>query len=247
MACDCDEYGYFFQAAMTDTFDPVLRVLRPDGTRQPVDVRTLPFVRFDDNTTHTQRRHGFNLGGGVPFGPPTVDGVGPDARHPFVIRNFHAFDVHWAIHPVSPSVRIDALDVTNAEYGVWRPVYQDHAYRNVRMTDVPKENHYAFVTPAAPPNREGEFAIPADDAPPVTVITRVSPQPDGKVKVTGTTTDNGAVRRVVVNDRAAKPTGPNYLEWEVVLDGLPAGRTITAFAEDEAGNGEAMKHVVRVK
>ena len=40
----------------------------PAARRQPkkVDIRTLPFVRFEDNEAHCQRRHGFNLGGGVP-------------------------------------------------------------------------------------------------------------------------------------------------------------------------------------
>jgi hypothetical protein len=247
VACECDEYGYFFQAAKTDVFDPILRVLRPDGTRKAVDVRTLPFVRFEDNTAHCQRRHGFNLGGGVPFGPPNVDGVGPDPNHPFIIRNFRAFDVHWAIHPVSPSVRIDSMDVRNAEYGVWRPVYQNHAYRNVRMTDVPKDTRYAFVIPAGPPNRDDEFPALADDAPPVTVVTGVSPQAGGRLKVTGTTIDNGIVKTVWVNGRSARATTANFLEWEAVLNEIPTDRTVTAYATDAAGNTETMKHVVRLK
>ena len=50
---------------------------------------------------------GFNDGGvpGYPRGrdPATpkledVDGVGPDARHPFVIRDYRAWDTHWAFH-----------------------------------------------------------------------------------------------------------------------------------------------------
>src|SRR5207245_1552868 len=127
VACECDEYGYFFQGAKTADFDPVLPVLQPDGSRKKVDIRTLPFIRFEDNEAHCQRRHGFNLGGGVPFGKPNVDSVGPDAKHPFTIRNYRAWNVHWAIHPVSPSVMLDNLDIHDAEYGVWRPEYDRHA------------------------------------------------------------------------------------------------------------------------
>jgi hypothetical protein len=43
------------------------------------------FIRFDDDEAHCQRRHRFNLWG-APFGPPNVDGIGPDARHPFIVR-----------------------------------------------------------------------------------------------------------------------------------------------------------------
>src|SRR5947208_301457 len=64
VAADCDEYGYFFQAAKTADFDPALSVRQSDGSRRKVDVRTLPFIRFDGNEAHCQRRHSFNLGGG---------------------------------------------------------------------------------------------------------------------------------------------------------------------------------------
>src|SRR5262249_41641382 len=133
VAAECDEYGYFFQAAKTKDFNPVLKIQQPDGTKKAVDIRTLPFIRFEDNVTHCQRRHGFNLGGGVPFGEPNVGGVGPDARHPFIIRNMKCYNVHWAIHPVAPSVLLDGVQIVNAEYGVWRPVYKDHAYRGIVM------------------------------------------------------------------------------------------------------------------
>src|SRR5437763_3692400 len=135
VAAECDEYGYFFQADASGGFDLSLPVRRPDGTRRRVDVRTLPFVRFEDNEAHCQRRHAFNLGGGVPFGVG-VDGVGPDARHPFVVRNFRAWNTHWAFHPVSPSVLVDGLNVHDSEYGIWRPVYDRHAYRRVGLDKI---------------------------------------------------------------------------------------------------------------
>src|SRR5205085_4693445 len=140
---ECDNCVYFCLAAKAEYFDPLLPVLQPDGSRQRVDIRTLPFVLFEDNEAHCQRRHGFNLGGGVPFGAPNVDGVGPDARHPFVIKNLKTYNVHWAIHPVAPSLLIDGMKIENAEYGVWRPVYKLHAYRGIDIKDIAeKKNHY---------------------------------------------------------------------------------------------------------
>ena len=242
VAAECDEYGYFFQVEKTAAFNPVLPILQPDGAKKAVDIRTLPFIRFEDNETHCQRRHGFNLGGGVPFGPG-VAGVGPDEKHPFVIKNFRSWNVHWAIHPVSPSLLIDGLDVFNAEYGVWRPVYRNHAYRGIAMHDVPDKLHYAFVSPAKAPNDAKDYPgalDPIDDLPPVTVITHVM-RVKGKTIVRGTTADNGAVKRVLVNDQSARPLRPNFAEWEAILEETGVTR-LSAHAEDAAGNRETMKH-----
>jgi hypothetical protein len=251
VAAECDEYGYFFQATKTKDFNPELLIRQPDGTRKQVDIRTLPFVRFEENETHCQRRHGFNLGGGVPFGPPNVDGVGPDQKHPFVIRNLRAWNVHWAIHPVSPSVLLENLDVNEAEYGVWRPVYKDHYYRNVKMTNVPPGLHYAFVAGNKAPNQDADYPgklTAVDDLPPITVITHVDTSRPGQVTVRGTTSDNGTVKKVMVIGVAARATASNFAEWEVVVNDLPAGIvTLTAHAEDAAGNVEQTKHSVKVR
>jgi G8 domain len=248
VAAECDEYGYFFQGAKTPEFDPVLAVRQPDGKRKPVDIRTLPFVRFEDNEAHCQRRHAFNLGGGVPFGTPNVGGVGPDAKHPFVIRNFRVWNSHWAIHPVAPSLLLDGLDIVNADYGIWRPVYKGHAYRSVRMTDVPASNRYAFVKPNAAPNREADYPrpmAPVDDLPPITVITHIRPLGGGKLSVSGTTSDNGAVLKVVVNGQEAKARRANFAEWEVILTGVRPGELkLAAHAQDRAGNVEPVPHRV---
>jgi hypothetical protein len=246
VACECDEYGYFFQAAKTADFDPVLRVLHPDGQRRPTDIRTLPFIRFDDNESHTQRRHGFNLGGGILFGKPNVDGVGPDERHPFLIHNLKAWDVHWAIHPVSPCVLLDGMDIYNAEYGIWRPNYERHSYHKLHFNEVPAATRYGFGE--KPPNLENEYPrplTPMDDLPPITVITHVS-QENGKVAVRGVATDNGTIRRVLVNGREARALARNFAEWEVILEKPAAGELgLAAHAEDAAGNVEKLAHVVR--
>ena len=247
VACECDEYGFFFQAAKTADFDPVLPVLQPDGRRKKVDIRTLPFVRFEDNESHCQRRHAFNLGGGVPFGKPNVDGVGPDARHPFVIRNMKLWNVHWAIHPVSPSVLLDNLDIHDAEYGVWRPEYNRHAYRDLHFDQVPDANRYGFGGVA--PNAAADYPKPLEpvsDLPPVTVITHVR-QAEGKLVVRGTTSSNSAIKKVVVNGHEASALRDNFAEWEIALENPRSGKVrLTAHAEDIGGEIEQTPHAMTV-
>jgi hypothetical protein len=242
VAAECDEYGYFFQAPKTKDFDPVLPVQQPDGTRKPVDIRTLSFLRFEGNEAHTQRRHAFNLGGGVPFGEPTVNGVGPDPKHPFVIRDFKVWDAHWAIHPVSPSVLLDRMTVHHAEYGVWRPVYKDHAYRDITMDDVPEKTRYAFVSGEP----IGKYPKPdelANDESPVTVITHVS-RKDGTAIVRGTTAAAGELKAVTVNGKPARLTDPKWGEWEAEFADVAAGPwKVAASATDVAGNVETRSHV----
>src|SRR4030095_2178851 len=80
-----------------------------------------------------------------------------------------------------------------------------------------------------------ELLTPVDDLPPATVITHVS-----KTLVRGTTSDNGVVKRVLVNGKEAKATAPNFAQWEIANDG--SGK-FEAWAEDAAGNVETNKHV----
>lgn len=83
---------------------------------------------------------------------------------------------------------------------------------------------------------------PIDDLPPATVITDVR-RAAGKVIVRGVTSDNGAVKRVVVNGVAARAVRDSFAEWETVLD-EPRGHELklTAHAEDAAGNVEVLSH-----
>jgi hypothetical protein len=247
VAVECDEYGYFFQLAKVPDFDPTLSVLQPDGAGKKVDVRTLPFIRFEGNESHAMRRHALNIGGGAPFGEPNVGGVGPDEKHPFVVRDTRIWDAHWAFHPVAPSLQVDNLDIVDADYGVWRPTYLRHAYRGVKLTRV----RVAEFTPSGAKPKEDDYPKPlaaADDLPPATVILHAVRQAGDKLRVRGVTTDNGEVKKVLVNGREARALRPNFAEWEVVLDGVKAGPVkVTAHAEDAAGNVEKRPHVVQLE
>ena len=242
IACECDEYGYFFQATKTADFNPVLSVRQPDGAKKDIDIRTLPFVRFEANEAHCQRRHAFNLGGGVPFGEPNVGGVGPDARHPFVIRNTKIWNVHWAFHPVrlrswwttSPS----AIRLCPMASSLQAALLSSGEHCRCQRSQLD-------FSPQGTQPKEAEFPKPldpVDDLPPTTVITHVLPAGAGQVRVRGTTTDNGIVTRVLVNGKEAKMLTANFAEWEIVLDGLSGSVKLTAHAEDKVGNVEKRPH-----
>jgi hypothetical protein len=247
VAAECDEYGYRFDAPKDGGMDLTQPVQQPDGSVKPVDIRTLPFIRFDDNESHSMRQHAFNLGGGlgavgggVNVG---VNGVGPDVRHPFVIRNLLVWDAHWGFHAASPCVMVDGLHFDDVEYAMWRTVFNKHAYRNVKQERI--DGRFEYYGDGVMP-KESSYPgplKPVDDLPPSTVITRVLRLRDGKLQVRGTTADNGEVRRVLVNGHEAKSLSPNFLEWEVMLEGADK-RQLAAHAEDAAGNVEPRPHVI---
>jgi hypothetical protein len=266
-----------------ESFDLRLPIRLPDGSRSNVDIRTLSFVRFEDNEAHSQL-YGINLG-------EWVRGVGPDERHPFVLRNSLLWNNFWAFRPVSPSVLVDGMDVYNGRYGLYRPVYDHHAYLGLTIAQV--ENPQAFSvgeTPrgfavpgpaprevlrapeiakkAATPANLGPFIMnpllttpgyadvkaasaafpaplePVDDLPPATVITSATNTQPGMLTVRGTTSDSGAVKRVVVNGKEARPLRPNFAEWEVVIEASEGGAELSASAEDAAGNVEPRPHKI---
>ena len=106
-----------------------LPVLQPRRHAEATDIRTLPFVRFDDNEVHcSDGLYGVNLGEGV-------DRVGPDARHPFVVREPE--DLGRPLRASarrSPSLLVENLRIRTAVYGVYHPNYDNHVYRNVTIS-----------------------------------------------------------------------------------------------------------------
>src|SRR5205807_1360699 len=49
VAAENGQYGFRFEATPGSQLSLVLPVPQPDGGRKPVDVRTLPFIRFEGN------------------------------------------------------------------------------------------------------------------------------------------------------------------------------------------------------
>jgi len=361
VAAECGQYGFRYEATPTSALKLVFPIRQPDGSRKQLDVRTLPFVRFEDNEAHSSRGlYGVNLGEGV-------NRVGPDARHPFVVRNLKVWDIHYAFRPQVPNLLVENLTIHKAAYGVYHPNYDNHAYRNVLISQTNTEpfnrghddlsvqygaltvdgltfdgcrsggmpliqisddnptgtavSHFRNVrtvnwsdtsrakaianlgggprpqpkTPAgvsayfhdwfgpgrhaqvvstrspeykrdpsafrAVPQLTGDESRavevsgvsfpqvldPTDDLPPATVITRVV-RTGSRVTVKGVTSDNGPVKRVLVNGKEARAVSPNFAEWELTLEGVPAGAfEVKAHAEDAAGNVEQTPMVVTVR
>src|SRR5205823_6586636 len=116
-------------------------------------------------------------------------------------------------------------------------------YKNVRLDTISVKEEFAAQGTRP---READFPGPlalVDDLPPQTVITHVR-FVDGKVVVRGTTSDNGVVKRVVVNGQEATALRPNHAEWEVALNHAGGPLTMQAHAEDAAGNVEPRPHNV---
>ncbi|HVW02692.1 MAG TPA: hypothetical protein VHB77_20210, partial [Planctomycetaceae bacterium] len=127
VACENNRYGYRFEATETSALKVTLPVQQADGSTKPTDIRTLPFVEFSDNEAHCDGLYGVNIGEGV-------NRVGPDARHPFVVKNMKIWEIHYAFRPQSPSLLVDGLRVHRSEYGVYHPNFDRHVYRNVHLS-----------------------------------------------------------------------------------------------------------------
>jgi hypothetical protein len=132
VSCENNRYGYRFEATRTSVFNLTLPILQPDGSHKPTDIRTLPFVRFEGNEAHCDGLYGLNLGEGVAR-------VGPDEKHPFVIRNTKIWEMHYAFRPQSPSVLVENMTIHKAAYGVYHPNYDRHVYRNLTISETDTE------------------------------------------------------------------------------------------------------------
>jgi hypothetical protein len=241
VAVECDRYGYRYEATPLARANLVRPLLRADGRREEVDIRTLPFVRFQGNEAHSQL-YGINLGDGV-------GGVGPDAAHPFLLRETRIWDAFWAFQPGAPSVVVDGMDLFSSHYGIFQPAYDPRIQPYGRVTfKAIRQSGVLQASPTAGPGEKAAVPVGVDDRPPMTVITHVRTNHDGRLLVRGTTADDGEVRRVRVNGTEARQAAPNFLEWEAIVDGpRPDSATVTAFAEDSAGNIEPRPHVVHVR
>lgn len=139
VACENERYGYRFEATprkrgqqRLSSPELTMNVLQPDGTRQRVDIRTLPFVRFDGNECHSDGLYGVNLGEGV-------DRVGPDERHPLVVRNMKIWATHYAIRVQAPTVLIEHLRIYRCRYGMYFLDPDRHVYRDLVLSETPDE------------------------------------------------------------------------------------------------------------
>ena len=120
-------------------FDSHLPVRGADGSRSVVDIRTLPIYRFQDNESHTEGLYSFSLTAtdllgysGIPARTP-LDGPPDDVRHPHILKDLTAWQMHYALHAELPTMWIENVTMDHAEYGVYRPWFDKHVYRNLRI------------------------------------------------------------------------------------------------------------------
>jgi hypothetical protein len=128
VAVECGQYGFRYEATPSSALKLVMMVQQPDGEKLGVDIRTLPFVRFDHNEVHsTTGLYGVNLGEGV-------NRVGPDSKHPFIVRDLKIWDTHYGFRPQVPSLLVEGLRLHRTHYGVYHPNYDNHVYRDVMIS-----------------------------------------------------------------------------------------------------------------
>jgi len=125
VSCENDEYGFRYDSQKRSNFNSNLRVLMPDGKEQVVDIRTIPQYRFEQNEAHTEGLYGVVFAG--------TDGVGPDTRHPHMLKDLKIWQVHYGLRSQVPTMWVENLDLNRAHYGVYRPWFENHVYRNVRI------------------------------------------------------------------------------------------------------------------
>ncbi|MDB5331374.1 MAG: hypothetical protein JWP03_2525 [Phycisphaerales bacterium] len=133
VACENHLYGYKFQIEKSHGKDPIYRLRQPDGSLAARDIRTVPFLRFEDNESHCDGLYAFS------FGDDPAGAVHSDTSHPFIARNLRVWQSHYAIRPNLWSFLMDGLTINHAVYGVYHPDYCDHVYRNIYLNTVTSE------------------------------------------------------------------------------------------------------------
>jgi hypothetical protein len=147
VACENDEYGFRFDIQDSKQFSSTIPVKQPDGKSKPVDVRTIPISRFEDNETHTEGLYGLVVaanGNNQPDTPindakmlaqiKSIDWTGPDVRHPHHIKGLKIWEGHYAFRAHSPSMLIEDVRIHRVAYGIYRPTFDNQVFRNLHMS-----------------------------------------------------------------------------------------------------------------
>lgn len=261
VAVDCGEYGYRFECIKTEDYDPVQPIRQPDGTVKNEDIRTLPFIRFEDNEAHSFRQFCLNIRGVPQFG-----GVGgmpegnqillkeaaeaqPAAGKPFWIRNFRAWEANYSIHLGTTGVFVDGLNSFRNDVAIWRSIMDRSGFRRLnsremKVNDIHNPISSGVLSSADGARSSGGVSSFKDTMPPATMITKVI-RTGNAVQVFGSVADTSDIKQVSVNGQPARSTRGSFAEWEISLES-PAGKPleIAAFAEDAKGNIETVAHKV---
>ena len=125
VACENEQYGFRYDSQKRSNFDPVLPVRGVDGRREKLDIRELPVFRFEGNEAHAEGLYGYAFAG--------TEGAGPDERHPHRLVGNTAWEVHYAFRMQLPTMLVERTRVERAAYGIYRPWFDRHVYRDLRI------------------------------------------------------------------------------------------------------------------
>ena len=112
----------------------VRRSSSPTAARKTVDIRTLPFVRFDDNEVHSSTASTASTSARASTASART------RKHPFIVRNLKIWDVALRLPPAGAVAAGREHDAsTRSAYGVYHPNYDNHVYRNVLISQTDTE------------------------------------------------------------------------------------------------------------
>jgi len=224
VSCENDEYGFRYDSQRTSSFDSRLTIRTAAGGEEKVDIRTLPFYRFEGNEAHTEGFYGMvfagNNTGGNPIHDPAelarIDRTGPDTRHPHIIRDVNIWQVHYGLRPQVPSVLMEHVRIDHATYGIYRPAFENHVYRDLTISATTSEPFNRGMDDASTQHGwltvDGLNFVRCPDNSHVPLIQMSDNNPDGKaeshfrnVRLTDRA-DNG--RRALVNRGGDARTPP---------------------------------------
>jgi hypothetical protein len=153
VACENDEYGFRYDMRHSKYFDANLPITQPDGSTKKVDVRTIGIWRFEGNESHSEGLYGLVISANGNSQPGSavndekkldyirerIDYTAPDTEHPHVVRDMKIWQVHYGFRAQSPSMLAENIRIADSAYGIYRPAFQDHVYRNLHISHVGAE------------------------------------------------------------------------------------------------------------
>lgn len=153
VACENDEYGFRYDMQHSKYFDAHLPITQPDGSTEEVDVRTIGIWRFENNESHSEGVYGLVIAANGNRQPDNavrdqkklnylrngIDWTAPDTQHPHTVRNMKIWEVHYGFRAQSPSLLAENVRIANAAYGIYRPAFDNHVYRNLHISHVDAE------------------------------------------------------------------------------------------------------------
>jgi hypothetical protein len=130
-SCENDEYGFRYDSQKRSNFDSNLSVRTASGGFEKTDIRTIPIYRFEDNEAHSEGLYGMVIAG--------TDRAAPDLQHPHMLKNLRIWQVHYALRPQVPAMWIENVTIDHAVYGIYRPEFENHVYRNLHIASTSSE------------------------------------------------------------------------------------------------------------